>query len=278
MIDAGVGNLGNLERALRRVGAAVEVTDDPAAGRPRALPAAARRRRVRAAARGPAREAGGGAPRGPGRGRLAARHLRRLPAPVRGGRGVRRHRRPRPAPGPGDAPARDRAAAAYRLEPAPRRGRPPAARRARARALGLLRPQLRARGGARRAAARRRHPRPRLPGGRRPRPGAGDPVPPRAQRRRRPRPAAQLPGDGWLEVGGCMELLPAIDLRRGRAVRLVRGDDAQRHRLRRRSRGRAGALCRGRRRPLHVVDLDAAFGEPPQRELDRAVWRPPGAR
>jgi phosphoribosylformimino-5-aminoimidazole carboxamide ribotide isomerase len=64
-----------------------------------------------------------------------------------------------------------------------------------------------------------------------------------------------------------MELLPAIDLRRGRAVRLRQGDDA-----------RAtvygddplavldGYIAAGATR-VHVVDLDATFGEAPQREL-----------
>ncbi len=64
-----------------------------------------------------------------------------------------------------------------------------------------------------------------------------------------------------------MELIPAIDLRHGRAVRLRQGDDA-----------RATvygddpvALLAGYARAgvprVHVVDLDAALGEPPQREL-----------
>jgi phosphoribosylformimino-5-aminoimidazole carboxamide ribotide isomerase len=64
-----------------------------------------------------------------------------------------------------------------------------------------------------------------------------------------------------------VELLPAIDLRSGRAVRLLQGDDA-----------RAtvygddpltvldGYIQAGATR-VHVVDLDATFGEPPQREL-----------
>lgn len=63
------------------------------------------------------------------------------------------------------------------------------------------------------------------------------------------------------------ELLPAVDLRGGRVVRLVRGDDARRtvygdepatvlERYR-----EAGA------RRAHVVDLDAALGESPQRRL-----------
>jgi phosphoribosylformimino-5-aminoimidazole carboxamide ribotide isomerase len=64
-----------------------------------------------------------------------------------------------------------------------------------------------------------------------------------------------------------MELLPAIDLRGGRAVRLLQGDD---------SRATVygddplavldGYIQAGATR-VHVVDLDATFGEPPQREL-----------
>jgi phosphoribosylformimino-5-aminoimidazole carboxamide ribotide isomerase len=64
-----------------------------------------------------------------------------------------------------------------------------------------------------------------------------------------------------------MELLPAIDLRHGRAVRLRQGDDA-----------RAMvygddpvAVLEGYARAgvalVHVVDLDAALGDPPQRDL-----------
>jgi phosphoribosylformimino-5-aminoimidazole carboxamide ribotide isomerase len=64
-----------------------------------------------------------------------------------------------------------------------------------------------------------------------------------------------------------MELIPAIDLRHGRAVRLRQGDDT-----------RATvygddpiALLEGYARSgvsrVHVVDLDAALGESPQREL-----------
>lgn len=62
-----------------------------------------------------------------------------------------------------------------------------------------------------------------------------------------------------------MDLLPAIDLRRGKAVRLRQGDDARathygddpRDLLERY--GKAGA------RRVHLVDLDAALGETPQR-------------
>ena len=64
-----------------------------------------------------------------------------------------------------------------------------------------------------------------------------------------------------------MQLLPAIDLRGGQVVRLERGDDQRRtvydadpgNALRR-------YLEAGVTR-IHVVDLDAAFGNPPQREL-----------
>ncbi len=64
-----------------------------------------------------------------------------------------------------------------------------------------------------------------------------------------------------------MELLPAIDLRGGRVVRLERGDDA-------RQTVYDADPCDALRRYLdagvtgvHVVDLDAAFGGPPQRVL-----------
>lgn len=64
-----------------------------------------------------------------------------------------------------------------------------------------------------------------------------------------------------------MILLPALDLRGGRVVRLLRGDDARRTEYSARPvdvlRGFASAGARW----AHVVDLDAAFGEAPQREL-----------
>ncbi len=64
-----------------------------------------------------------------------------------------------------------------------------------------------------------------------------------------------------------MQLLPAIDLRGGQVVRLERGDDGRRtvydadpgNALRR---YREAGVSR-----IHVVDLDAAFGGVPQREL-----------
>jgi phosphoribosylformimino-5-aminoimidazole carboxamide ribotide isomerase len=64
-----------------------------------------------------------------------------------------------------------------------------------------------------------------------------------------------------------LELIPAIDLRHGRAVRLRQGDDARATVYGDdpvavlAAYARAGVPC------VHVVDLDAALGEPPQREL-----------
>lgn len=64
-----------------------------------------------------------------------------------------------------------------------------------------------------------------------------------------------------------MDLLPAIDLRHGKAVRLQQGD-ARRETVY--SDDPLALLERydaARVFHVHVVDLDAAFGEPPQREL-----------
>lgn len=64
-----------------------------------------------------------------------------------------------------------------------------------------------------------------------------------------------------------MRLIPAIDLRHGGVVRLVQGDDERRTgydvdpRVMLRRFADAGVEL------VHVVDLDAAFGEEPQREL-----------
>lgn len=64
-----------------------------------------------------------------------------------------------------------------------------------------------------------------------------------------------------------MRLIPAIDLRHGEVVRLVQGDDGRRKSYaldpRVVLRGYAEAGCK----LVHVVDLDAAFGEAPQRDL-----------
>lgn len=70
-----------------------------------------------------------------------------------------------------------------------------------------------------------------------------------------------------------MQLLPAIDLRAGQVVRLVRGDDRRRtvydadpgNALRR---YREAGVTR-----IHVVDLDAAFGDSPQRGVVEELAR-----
>ncbi|MCY3592974.1 MAG: 1-(5-phosphoribosyl)-5-[(5-phosphoribosylamino)methylideneamino] imidazole-4-carboxamide isomerase [Acidobacteria bacterium] len=70
-----------------------------------------------------------------------------------------------------------------------------------------------------------------------------------------------------------MQLLPAIDLRRGQVVRLMRGDDRRRtvydadpgNALRRYREAGVGRI--------HVVDLDAAFGGPPQRDVVQDLAR-----
>ena len=68
-----------------------------------------------------------------------------------------------------------------------------------------------------------------------------------------------------------MELLPAIDLRRGRVVRLTRGDDrtatvyGDDPEAVLRAFAAAGATL------AHVVDLDAALGEAPQTALLRRL-------
>jgi phosphoribosylformimino-5-aminoimidazole carboxamide ribotide isomerase len=64
-----------------------------------------------------------------------------------------------------------------------------------------------------------------------------------------------------------MELLPALDLRHGRAVRLRQGDDASATVYGQAPERRLEAFAAAGVRRVHVVDLDAAFGEPPQREL-----------
>jgi phosphoribosylformimino-5-aminoimidazole carboxamide ribotide isomerase len=73
-----------------------------------------------------------------------------------------------------------------------------------------------------------------------------------------------------------MELLPAIDLRKGRAVRLLQGDDARAtvydDPLAVLERYRAAGAAR-----VHLVDLDAALGEPPQRDLVERLARAAGA-
>ena len=64
-----------------------------------------------------------------------------------------------------------------------------------------------------------------------------------------------------------MELLPAIDLRRGQAVRLKQGDDARATVYGDDPVALLEAYARAGVARVHVVDLDAALGEAPQRGL-----------
>ena len=64
-----------------------------------------------------------------------------------------------------------------------------------------------------------------------------------------------------------MELLPAIDLREGGVVRLQRGDDKQRTVYSKDPVEVLQGFSEAGVERVHVVDLDAAFGESPQREL-----------
>ena len=73
-----------------------------------------------------------------------------------------------------------------------------------------------------------------------------------------------------------MELLPAIDLRRGRAVRLLQGDDQRSTSYSDAPLDLLAAWAKAGVARAHVVDLDAAFGEPPQREAIAALAALPG--
>jgi phosphoribosylformimino-5-aminoimidazole carboxamide ribotide isomerase len=64
-----------------------------------------------------------------------------------------------------------------------------------------------------------------------------------------------------------MELIPAIDLRHGRAVRLRQGDAARATVYGDDPVAVLEAYAHAGVARVHVVDLDAALGEPPQREL-----------
>jgi imidazole glycerol-phosphate synthase subunit HisF len=64
-----------------------------------------------------------------------------------------------------------------------------------------------------------------------------------------------------------MDLLPAIDLRHGRVVRLRQGDDSRTTEYASDPLAVAAAFAAAGARRIHVVDLDAALGEPPQRAL-----------
>ncbi|HYG65369.1 MAG TPA: 1-(5-phosphoribosyl)-5-[(5-phosphoribosylamino)methylideneamino] imidazole-4-carboxamide isomerase, partial [Thermoanaerobaculia bacterium] len=64
-----------------------------------------------------------------------------------------------------------------------------------------------------------------------------------------------------------MDLLPAIDLRHGRAVRLRQGDDARASVYGDDPVAALESYARAGVARVHVVDLDAALGEAPQRDL-----------
>ncbi len=68
-----------------------------------------------------------------------------------------------------------------------------------------------------------------------------------------------------------MELVPAIDLRRGAAVRLRQGDDARSTRYGDDPRELLLRYARAGVERVHLVDLDAALGEAPQRALIAAL-------
>jgi phosphoribosylformimino-5-aminoimidazole carboxamide ribotide isomerase len=73
-----------------------------------------------------------------------------------------------------------------------------------------------------------------------------------------------------------MELIPAIDLRNGRVVRLAQGDDGRRTVFGDDATGLLAGFAAAGVALVHLVDLDAAFGEPPQRELVAELVRRSG--
>lgn len=64
-----------------------------------------------------------------------------------------------------------------------------------------------------------------------------------------------------------LELIPAIDLRQGQVVRLAQGDDARREHFGADPLVLLATFAAAGISRVHVVDLDAAFGEAPQRAL-----------
>jgi phosphoribosylformimino-5-aminoimidazole carboxamide ribotide isomerase len=67
-------------------------------------------------------------------------------------------------------------------------------------------------------------------------------------------------------VSARFEVIPSIDLRRGRVVRLREGRDAEATVYATPAELLLERFAAAGARRVHVVDLDAAFGEPPQRE------------
>jgi phosphoribosylformimino-5-aminoimidazole carboxamide ribotide isomerase len=74
-----------------------------------------------------------------------------------------------------------------------------------------------------------------------------------------------------------MELLPAIDLRRGLAVRLRQGEDATATAYPEDPGELLARYARAGVARVHLVDLDAALGEPAQRDRIAALAALPGA-
>ena len=70
-----------------------------------------------------------------------------------------------------------------------------------------------------------------------------------------------------------MQLLPAIDLRGGQVVRLMRGDDRRRTVYDADPGNAFGRYREAGVARIHVVDLDAAFGGPPQRDVVQELAR-----
>ncbi|MEM9557283.1 MAG: 1-(5-phosphoribosyl)-5-[(5-phosphoribosylamino)methylideneamino] imidazole-4-carboxamide isomerase [Acidobacteriota bacterium] len=66
---------------------------------------------------------------------------------------------------------------------------------------------------------------------------------------------------------GALQILPAIDLRGGQVVRLERGDDARRTTYPLEPRALLERFASLGCTMVHVIDLDGAFGEAPQRAL-----------
>src|SRR5207253_3433334 len=117
-------------------------------------------------------------------------------------------------------------------------------------------------------------------GGRRRRAGlrVGDTVPPREERRQRPAAPHELrPGLRRPAAGMTAELYPAIDLRGGRAVRLLRGDYAAETVYSDDPAAVARSFEAAGAHWIHVVDLDAArSGEAGNLDLVAAVAKSVG--
>jgi phosphoribosylformimino-5-aminoimidazole carboxamide ribotide isomerase len=79
-------------------------------------------------------------------------------------------------------------------------------------------------------------------------------------------------------VSDRFEVVPSIDLRRGRVVRLREGRDDQATAYATPAELLLERFAAAGARRVHVVDLDAAFGEPAQRERLAALLRAAGSR